>query len=127
MHKPNPFLTTVNNFFGLVTAKKKVILSQKGAVRELNPRPLAPKARIIPLDQRPTAGELLKNMLDGSWTLNPQIPSLIRYPLRHEDLSVNDRPTKVCIFAYIRLRAKKRKTRDNREIRTPAELLPIDF
>ena len=29
--------------------KKKV----KGAVRELNPRPLAPEARIIPLDQRP--------------------------------------------------------------------------
>ena len=25
-----------------------------GAVRELNPRPLAPKARIIPLDQQPT-------------------------------------------------------------------------
>ena len=25
----------------------------KGAVRELNPRPLAPEARIIPLDQRP--------------------------------------------------------------------------
>ena len=55
---------------------------KKGAVRELNPRPLAPKARIIPLDQRPTA--LLQNMLDGIRTRNPQIRSLMRYPLRHE-------------------------------------------
>ena len=28
---------------------------KEGAVRELNPRPLAPEARIIPLDQRPCA------------------------------------------------------------------------
>ena len=28
------------------------IISNKGLVRDLNPGPLAPKARIIPLDQR---------------------------------------------------------------------------
>ena len=61
---------------------------KKGAVRELNPRPLAPKARIIPLDQRPTA--LLQNMLDGIRTRNPQIRSLMRYPLRHEHLLANE-------------------------------------
>ena len=59
---------------------------KKGAVRELNPRPLAPKARIIPLDQRPKTGESLKNMLGGIRTRNPQIRSLMRYPLRHEHL-----------------------------------------
>ena len=32
---------------------KKKFLVTAGAVRESNPRPLAPKARIIPLDQRP--------------------------------------------------------------------------
>ena len=57
-----------------------------GAVRELNPRPLAPKARIIPLDQQPWTSEGLKNMLDGIRTRNPQIRSLMRYPLRHEHL-----------------------------------------
>ena len=57
-----------------------------GAVRELNPRPLAPKARIIPLDQQPTGEAALKNMLDGIRTRNPQIRSLMRYPLRHEHL-----------------------------------------
>ena len=31
------------------------MLQKTGAVRELSPRPLTPKARIIPLDQRPTA------------------------------------------------------------------------
>ena len=61
---------------------------KKGAVRELNPRPLAPKARIIPLDQRPTA--LLQNMLDGIRTRNPQIRSLMRYPLRHEHLCTHE-------------------------------------
>ena len=55
-----------------------------GAVRELNPRPLASKARIIPLDQRPTTGDSPKNILDGIRTRNPQIRSLMRYPLRHE-------------------------------------------
>ena len=35
---------------------------KKGAVRELNPRPLAPEARIIPLDQRPT---LMVNIYAG--------------------------------------------------------------
>ena len=30
------------------------MIKAKGAMRELNPRPLAPEARIIPLDQRPT-------------------------------------------------------------------------
>ena len=59
-----------------------VTSAKTGAVRELNPRPLAPKARIIPLDQRPTA--LLQNMLDGIRTRNPQIRSLMRCPLRHE-------------------------------------------
>ena len=29
-------------------------IASEGAVRESNPRPLAPEARIIPLDQRPT-------------------------------------------------------------------------
>ena len=33
--------------------KKKIKKQNTGAVRELNPRPLAPEARIIPLDQRP--------------------------------------------------------------------------
>ena len=32
---------------------KEKIRNKKGAVRESNPRPLAPEARIIPLDQRP--------------------------------------------------------------------------
>ena len=59
---------------------------KKGAVRELNPRPLAPKARIIPLDQQPMGEAALKNMLDGIRTRNPQIRSLMRYPLRHEHL-----------------------------------------
>ena len=61
-------------------------MHKKGAVRELNPRPLAPKARIIPLDQQPTGEAALKNMLDGIRTRNPQIRSLMRYPLRHEHL-----------------------------------------
>ena len=88
----------------------------KGAVRILNPRPLAPKARIIPLDQRPTTGDSLKNMLDGIQTRNPQIRSLMRYPLRHEHLLVNDRSTKVCIFHCIRHRRKKKiKTRQQRD------------
>ena len=52
-----------------------------GAVRELNPRPLAPKARIISLDQQPTGEAALKNMLDGIRTRNPQIRSLMRYPI----------------------------------------------
>merc|ERR1712212_907249 len=33
--------------------KIKIKNKNTGAVRELNPRPLAPEARIIPLDQRP--------------------------------------------------------------------------
>ena len=73
------------------------MLQKTGAVRELNPRPLAPKARIIPLDQRPTA--LLQNMLDGIRTRNPQIRSLMRYPLRHEHLTMfhTDGIALVCI------------------------------
>ena len=35
------------------TRKNKIKNENTGAVRELNPRPLAPEARIIPLDQRP--------------------------------------------------------------------------
>ena len=39
--------------------KNQAIVKQNqkygGAVRESNPRPLAPEARIIPLDQRPTS------------------------------------------------------------------------
>ena len=97
-----------------------------GAVRELNPRPLAPKARIIPLDQQPVGAQSLKNMLDGIRTRNPQIRSLMRYPLRHEHLTlVRAAPTcggGASIWAKIRGTA-----RDNREIRTPAEFLPIDF
>ena len=46
-----------------------VISAKTGAVRELNPRPLAPKARIIPLDQRPT--EMPKHARRDS---NPQPP-----------------------------------------------------
>ena len=70
---------------------------KKGAVRELNPRPLAPKARIIPLDQRPIA--LLQNMLDGIRTRNPQIRSLMRYPLRHEHMCKHGMGT--CLAARI--------------------------
>ena len=33
--------------------KKQAQSPHKGAVRESNPRPLAPEARIIPLDQQP--------------------------------------------------------------------------
>ena len=93
-----------------------------GAVRELNPRPLAPKARIIPLDQQP----LLKNMLNGIRTRNPQIRSLMRYPLRHEHLKplCAARPSG---FAHPTGAKNRRKTTDNREIRTPAEFLPSDF
>ena len=81
--------------------KKKFLLALvdkrnkcQGAVRELNPRPPAPKAGIIPLDQRPLNKLILKNMLDGIRTRNPQIRSLMRYPLRHEHLTLRhtDRP-----------------------------------
>ena len=97
-----------------------------GAVRELNPRPLAPKARIIPLDQQPWTSEGLKNMLDGIRTRNPQIRSLMRYPLRHEHLKplCAARPS---AFAHRTGAKNRRKTTDNREIRTPAEFLPSDF
>ena len=43
--------------------KKKV----EGAVRELNPRPLAPEARIIPLDQRPA---IILYVYCGLWRKN---------------------------------------------------------
>ena len=39
----------------------------KGAVRELNPRPLAPEARIIPLDQRPA---IILYVYCGLWRKN---------------------------------------------------------
>ena len=97
-----------------------------GAVRELNPRPLAPKARIIPLDQQPVGTKRLKNMLDGIRTRNPQIRSLMRYPLRHEHLTlVRAAPT--CGNGAPKWAKNGRKTSDNREIRTPAEFLPSDF
>ena len=35
----------------VVVANTRIALAQKGLRRELNPGPLAPKARIIPLDQ----------------------------------------------------------------------------
>ena len=39
--------------------RKKIKIKNKNteAVRELNPRPLAPGARIIPLDQRPSISQ----------------------------------------------------------------------
>ena len=39
---------------GSPTVRKKLIVIIKGPVRDLNPGPLAPKARIIPLDQQAT-------------------------------------------------------------------------
>ena len=50
-------------------------------MQESNPRPPAPKAGIIPLDQRPFSRTALKNMLDGIRTRNPQIRSLMRYSI----------------------------------------------
>ena len=60
-----------SNIISIYTAKlksaevlcrlKKKIKTEKGAVRESNPRPLPPEGRIIPLDQRPmrsTTGSL---------------------------------------------------------------------
>ena len=65
----------------------------KGAKGESNSRPLAPKARIIPLDHWPlTVSEALGTKTDtprGIRTLNPQIRSLMRYPvapLGHNDV-----------------------------------------
>ena len=46
-------------------------MSQKknveGAVRELNPRPLAPVARIIPLDQRPAMEGRAESFYADAW------------------------------------------------------------
>ena len=50
-------------FFFSQKTEKKI----KGAVRELNPRPLAPEARIIPLDQRPA---IILYVYCGLWRKN---------------------------------------------------------
>ena len=42
------------NYFILVIKNNSNLLNLKGHLRELNPGPLAPKARIIPLDQGAT-------------------------------------------------------------------------
>jgi hypothetical protein len=42
-----------------------------GAVRESNPRPLAPEARIIPLDQRPLTDAQGRDTHGKSVKLNP--------------------------------------------------------
>ena len=68
-------------------------------------------------------------MLDGIRTRNPQIRSLMRYPLRHEHLE----PVRVARALAPsgdenpKWAKNRRKTTDNREIRTPAEFLPSDF
>ena len=43
--------TVANIWF---TPPKILLVDKRGLVRDLNPGPLAPKARIIPLDQRAT-------------------------------------------------------------------------
>ena len=48
-------------FFFLIGTES---MEKKGAVRELNPRPLAPEARIIPLDQRPA---MILYLYPGLW------------------------------------------------------------
>ncbi len=56
--------------------------NKKGARRELNPWPLAPKARIMPLDHEPW---LLNNPY-GTRTRNLLIRSQTRYPITPRDL-----------------------------------------
>ena len=92
----------------------------------VRPKPIA---LVIPLDQQPTEEPVLKNMLDGIRTRNPQIQSLMRYPLRHKHLkhvraarSPDSLPRLGSKWAK-----NRRKMNDNREIRTPAEFLPSDF
>ena len=65
-------------------------------------------------------------MLDGIRTRNPQIRSLMRYPLRHEHLEPVRGAGSLGGVAVLGPKMGA-KGLDNREIRTPAELLPIDF
>ena len=92
-----------------------------GAVRELNPRPLAPKARIIPLDQQPTGPQ--KHARRDS---NPQPPDS-----KSDALSIAPRAPRIRARGGAlpppKWAKKGYKTTDNREIRTPAEFLPSDF
>ena len=50
-----------------------------GLVRDLNPGPLAPKARIIPLDQRATASYCLKFTQDRA-SCHTALHSFLCYP-----------------------------------------------
>ena len=64
----NHLLMWVSTNRVLAGLKKKKKNGKKGAIRESNPRPPAPKAGIIPLDQSP--GSLTKNCT--LWDSNPR-------------------------------------------------------
>ncbi len=62
-----------------------IILKRKGLVRDLNPGPLAPKARIIPLDQQATSINIVP--------INPKIN--LKHPPLDIGLQSCDLPTEL--------------------------------
>jgi hypothetical protein len=52
-HHQKTWKSQSSNLFQEFYKSSAKVLQKKGVIRELNPRPLAPKARIIPLDQSP--------------------------------------------------------------------------
>ena len=75
----NIVLYDFNHHYNFKSEKKKVAKSiKRGPVRDLNPGPLAPKARIIPLDQQATAmktTQLSGYKLTAGHIIKPKGPS----------------------------------------------------
>ena len=54
-----------------------------------------------------------KNMLDGIRTRNPQIRSLVRYPLRHEHLLERGQGGRNDVYARTKTKSEKKYLVDN--------------
>ena len=75
-HPSLPFATTTTTH---------TTLHKRGAKGESNPRPLAPKARIIPLDHWPV--DTFKSTFGGARTRDHKIKSLALYHLSYEGIT----------------------------------------